>query len=265
MRIIEASRQTGLSKDMIRHYEKLGLIHPKRLENGYRDYQEADLYLLTVIKLLSNLGIPLRVISAAFASGETRIIFDRLSGGLVELQKLKAQLEARIAATQDSLGLYRLIDSALPFEIYEARPRWLIPASKDAGEGAPMSAWGPEGYFQFYYRQRYRVQDRVRPIGLSDRGYLLYEPHPDAEPVPAQKCIRAVISHTTGRILNEKDLEDLLREARRRVGKAEYTALIYQFFYRKEPRDQAVVCAEILLGEEQASPTDREADKAEVH
>lgn len=46
MNIQEASRQTGISKDMIRFYEKKDLIHPKRSENNYRDYSIHDLHLL---------------------------------------------------------------------------------------------------------------------------------------------------------------------------------------------------------------------------
>lgn len=46
MNIQEASKQTGISKDMIRFYEKKGLIHPKRSENHYRDYSIHDLHLL---------------------------------------------------------------------------------------------------------------------------------------------------------------------------------------------------------------------------
>ena len=66
MNIQEASKQTGISKDMIRFYEKKGLIHPKRSENHYRDYSIHDLHLLILIKQYNSLGIPLSTIQSMF-------------------------------------------------------------------------------------------------------------------------------------------------------------------------------------------------------
>lgn len=43
MQIRELSQRTGLSAKTIRYYEEIGLLpSPKRLENSYRDYSEAD-------------------------------------------------------------------------------------------------------------------------------------------------------------------------------------------------------------------------------
>ena len=56
MRIQELERKTGLERPSIRFYEKEGLLNPRRLDNGYRDYSEADVELLKKIKLLRQLG-----------------------------------------------------------------------------------------------------------------------------------------------------------------------------------------------------------------
>ena len=65
MNINEASELTGLSKDMIRFYEKQGLIYPRRNnENNYRSYDQTDLNLLVLIKQYSALGIELKVIQS---------------------------------------------------------------------------------------------------------------------------------------------------------------------------------------------------------
>ena len=57
MKIQELERKTGLERPSIRFYEKEGLLIPKRLENGYREYSEEDVVLLKKIKLLSQLGM----------------------------------------------------------------------------------------------------------------------------------------------------------------------------------------------------------------
>lgn len=57
MKIQELERRTGLERPSIRFYEKEGLLNPKRLENGYREYTEDDAQLLKRIKLLRRLGM----------------------------------------------------------------------------------------------------------------------------------------------------------------------------------------------------------------
>ena len=51
MKIHELSKQSGIHLETIRYYEKMGLMpEPKRLTNGYRDYDEASLKQLKFIK-----------------------------------------------------------------------------------------------------------------------------------------------------------------------------------------------------------------------
>lgn len=51
MKINELSKQSGIHLETIRYYEKMGLMpEPKRLANGYRDYDEASLKQLKFIK-----------------------------------------------------------------------------------------------------------------------------------------------------------------------------------------------------------------------
>ena len=43
MKIHELEASTGLDRATIRYYERLKLIQPNRMENGYRDYSQDDL------------------------------------------------------------------------------------------------------------------------------------------------------------------------------------------------------------------------------
>ena len=52
MTIREIEDATGLPRANVRYYESLGLIHPARAANGYRDYRQEDLDTLLKIKLL---------------------------------------------------------------------------------------------------------------------------------------------------------------------------------------------------------------------
>lgn len=60
MKIHELSKQSGIHLETIRYYEKMGLMpEPKRLANGYRDYDEASLKQLKFIKTCRALGFSL--------------------------------------------------------------------------------------------------------------------------------------------------------------------------------------------------------------
>lgn len=64
MKIQDLENRTGLERPTIRFYEREGLLNPKRLENGYREYSEEDASQLMKIKLLRQLGMRVERIKA---------------------------------------------------------------------------------------------------------------------------------------------------------------------------------------------------------
>ena len=61
--IKEAEMQTGITKQNIRYYEKIGLLQPSReQENKYRNYSEEDIRRLKLIFLFRKLDMPLEEI-----------------------------------------------------------------------------------------------------------------------------------------------------------------------------------------------------------
>lgn len=55
----EVQNRTSLTRKAIEYYEEKGLINPKRLENGYRDYSDQDIEILKEISLFSKVGLSL--------------------------------------------------------------------------------------------------------------------------------------------------------------------------------------------------------------
>ena len=72
MRSGEVATRVGVTVKALRYYESLGLVVPRRLPNGYRDYDELDVRLLREVRELTQLGIPVE---------RTRAVLDCLTAG----------------------------------------------------------------------------------------------------------------------------------------------------------------------------------------
>lgn len=63
MNIGEASKASGVSAKMIRHYEQVGLFpEPARTEGGYRQYGDNEVHTLRFIRHARDLGFSIRQI-----------------------------------------------------------------------------------------------------------------------------------------------------------------------------------------------------------
>jgi DNA-binding transcriptional MerR regulator len=63
MRIGELSKRTGVPSRMLRYYEEQGLITPRRLDNGYREYDDYLIDRVGKVKGLIDAGIPTRIVT----------------------------------------------------------------------------------------------------------------------------------------------------------------------------------------------------------
>ena len=56
MNIGDVARNSGVPPKTIRYYEEIGLIHPNRRENGYRDFTETHMHKLAFLGRARALG-----------------------------------------------------------------------------------------------------------------------------------------------------------------------------------------------------------------
>lgn len=101
----EFAALAGVTVRTLHHYDRLGLLRPRRAQNGYRVYGEHDLARLEQIVALKFVGLPLRRIKA---------LLDRdgieLAGAL---RKQRRVLEAKLGLLDQAIQAIRQAEAAV--------------------------------------------------------------------------------------------------------------------------------------------------------
>jgi len=101
MKIGPASKASGVSQRMIRHYEKIGLVPPPpRRDSGYRDYSGADIHRLRFIANARDLGFGIEEIRALLGLWDNR---GRSSADVRALAVARAEELGRKAAALEAM------------------------------------------------------------------------------------------------------------------------------------------------------------------
>lgn len=114
MRIGELAQRASVSPKAVRYYEARGLLGGERLPNGYRDYDEADVRVVSEIRALSSLGIRVddtrpfvECLIAGHAHG------DDCAGSVEAYRDAIATLDAQIAdLSRRRFALVAMLDAA---------------------------------------------------------------------------------------------------------------------------------------------------------
>ncbi len=91
MKIKQVEELVGITKKNIRFYEEQGLLNVARAENGYREYNLADVRRLKEIKLLRSLSIPIGEMKGLFSKDKS--LHELLSRQLDILDEEKSNIE----------------------------------------------------------------------------------------------------------------------------------------------------------------------------
>jgi len=101
--INQVEKITGVSKRNIRFYEKEGLLLPRRnSENGYRIYDESDIWRIKVIKMLRMLDMPLEEI--LYILQGDRPLSEAIIEQQGELERKAKELQAAIRFCDEMKG-----------------------------------------------------------------------------------------------------------------------------------------------------------------
>lgn len=113
MRIGKLAEKSGVSRDALRLYERMGMIQSDRLSNGYRDYHESNVALVGMIRLGQSMGFRLSEMApemqaiARHGMGTEKVA--------IMLRQKLSEVDARIANLTNSRNeLSTLLDDICP-------------------------------------------------------------------------------------------------------------------------------------------------------
>ncbi|MBJ8349929.1 MerR family transcriptional regulator [Streptococcus zalophi] len=124
----EIQNKTGLTRKAIEYYEEMGLIKPQKFENGYRNYSEKDLAVLTKISLFRKIGMSVTEIKELLSTNSSFLpsILRKKQHQLDLEEKRKTVLELMIKGTNQKLineklkvieneeSIYQRLEKAFP-------------------------------------------------------------------------------------------------------------------------------------------------------
>lgn len=112
--ISNVAKMLNISNELLRHYERKGLISPIRSQNGYRFYEENDIHLLLGIRRFRNAGFSLNEVDTLLHTGDYDDIKEMLSKRIkdldYEIMQKKAVLDSMVKIMDDLNTLKENID-----------------------------------------------------------------------------------------------------------------------------------------------------------
>jgi DNA-binding transcriptional MerR regulator/peroxiredoxin len=144
MRVGELARRTGTTVRALRYYEAAGLVVPRRLSNGYRDYDGLAERQVAQIRELTALGLTVE---------ETRPFVESIGDGSGDVcAAALATFRSTVTSLKERIGELTAQRDALDARIDEAARRVATgaPAPADAGAAPAGLVGGPLPALHFY-------------------------------------------------------------------------------------------------------------------
>lgn len=93
----EFARMCNVSRELLVHYDKIGLLKPQAVsENGYRYYSLRQLYLFDVIRFFIDTGMSTKEVRDYLENRSTDLFLSTIQDGIDALQRQRDLLDARI-------------------------------------------------------------------------------------------------------------------------------------------------------------------------
>ncbi len=150
-----AAEQAQMTRETLRHYDRIGLVHPSRVDqhSKYRYYTAEDIVRLNTVHALQQMDLPLQEIKRALAYDdlEQLIAFlERAEGKadekIASLQSSKAKIRRARAVYEEKLRARQALGGIFPQEF----PQRVLMLADPVERVTADSLWS---YHRHFYRQ----------------------------------------------------------------------------------------------------------------
>ena len=251
MNIREASYLTGISKDMLRYYEKIGILSPGRNpDNQYRDYTLKDINDAVMIRQYSSLGLSLKSLAGLSKTGGAEAVQHQLQKTMNQLETELEWMRAKLENARDFSFLFSMLarntacDTGFRPETYYYRR----PEKDFMFEG--MNA-GLNGAFRMVFRiPSEAVELETYP---TDQGFLAMQKIKGSrlpfERIPAHHYWRTIIEEEQDGVMNREKLRPVLQCMSKDGYLLRGPVFLYQIMSGTPERPVKLVCVECDTGE----------------
>lgn len=218
--IKQISRAVGVSTDMIRFYEKMGLLNPKRdPNNNYRLYTFEDCKTIIMIKIYTNLGISLKTCQAMFCEHRMNKGVDQLKAHVEKLKHERHFIDKRIEVSSQMLQSLNEYQSDIKYHIYQRQPIIIYPSNLSEYDEIDIDNPISEMYddypiYSYYFRIKKELFiDQNITIYPNDIGIMAYSElkgiNRTYEVIPKKKVLRTWIEKKKEVPLLREHLNDI--------------------------------------------------------
>lgn len=129
-RIGDYARFMGVSTDLLKHYEKFGLIHSEPTENGYRYYRFQESVPLLECRKLQNYGLPLREMDVLLHASCYDEVEGLLDDKIMQMQR-RIHFEQMVVSSHQEFKdwMQAMAGDSIRCEIANAPATWFLPHS----------------------------------------------------------------------------------------------------------------------------------------
>ena len=93
----EFAQMCNVSRELLVHYDKIGLLKPKEVRgNGYRYYSLKQLYLFDVVRFFMDAGMSTKEIKEYLDNHTTQLFLDSIQASIDRMGQQRDILDARI-------------------------------------------------------------------------------------------------------------------------------------------------------------------------
>lgn len=247
MNIKEVSEATGISKDMIRFYEKKGIISPSRnQDNNYRDYTIHDMHVLILAKQYNSLGIDLNTISSLLKNAP---LGEMISHSDERLKILKEEAEWAYTKYQNALDLFLLLNKVSQGVMFDVGKRKTLYFYNNTNIDETSQFYVNGAIARPVYR--FKLDDSN---DNGEAGLLMSRKHPSIQEadliIPEHTYYRIVKEIDASRKITKQELKEYIKEIENNGYQVTGDAYLYQLLGHIHHYDTDTVCIEFEVKKE---------------